>query len=45
MKTRAKCGLCHKFVKIEKVIGGQKGEVAFICKEHGDVTEYVEFTK
>jgi RNase P subunit RPR2 len=41
---RAICGICNKFVKIVKVDEPRElGEVVFICKEHGDITAFVEF--
>ncbi len=41
---KAKCGLCNKYVKIESVSHPREpGEVAFICKDHGDVTGNVIF--
>jgi hypothetical protein len=40
MKAKPKCGICNKYVKTE-VVDDKTGEVAFKCKEHGDVTSYV----
>lgn len=38
------CGICRKFVRTVKVKNPREpGEVVFVCKEHGDITSYVEF--
>ena len=43
MKKIAVCGICRKFVKVEKVENGEEDEVRFVCKKHGDVTSYIEW--
>lgn len=46
MQGRAKCGICHKFVKAVPVEKPRaKGEINYVCKEHGVINEYVEFEK
>lgn len=46
MKCRAKCGVCHKYVKVVSVKNPRsKGEINYVCKEHGIVNSFVEFDK
>lgn len=46
MKDKVKCGICNKFVKVVPVENPRaKGEINYVCKEHGVVNEYVEFEK
>lgn len=46
VQGRAKCGICHKFLKAVPVENPRvKGEINYVCKEHGVVNEYVEYEK
>lgn len=43
MQCRAKCGICNKLVRAIPVEQPRvKGEVNYICKEHGIVNSYVK---
>lgn len=38
------CGICNRFVKTVKADKPREpGEVIFICKQHGNITAFVEF--
>lgn len=46
MQDKAKYGICHKFVNAVPVENPRvKGEINYVCKEHGVVNEYVELEK
>jgi hypothetical protein len=42
IEMKRKCGICHKYVKVEKVKKPRsKGEVNFVCKTHGIINQYI----
>lgn len=42
---KAKCGSCCRYVKTVPIEDGEEGEVEFICKKCGNVTDSVEFER
>lgn len=43
MNYKVKCGICNRFVKAIPVENPRvKGEVDYICKEHGVINNYIK---